>query len=185
MQQEQESQELIILDEGAICSCRGLCKNNKAKATGTAKANAKAKQKQTQKQKAKAKVKTKVKRKSKSKRTRKRKSTSKSRKVNVQQGRTGDPTHQPQQDDRERPCRAGILQVGPPPNLAPASLAQPQAGPPPNLAPASLAQPQTQLVFWRTTTGFSLVWDGAPPAMERAVTCDSLNSSLCACTQVL
>jgi len=54
-----------------------------------------------------------------------RKSTRMCKKVNVQQGRTGDPTHQPRQDDRERPCRAGMLQAGPPPNLAPASLAQP------------------------------------------------------------
>jgi len=42
MQQEKESQELIILDEGAICSCRALCENNKAKANVHAKAKAKA-----------------------------------------------------------------------------------------------------------------------------------------------
>ena len=75
MEQEQESQELIILDEGAICSCRGLKAIIKAKV------------------KVQVKVKAKAKRKSKSKRTRKRKSTSMCKKVNVQQGRTGDPTH--------------------------------------------------------------------------------------------
>jgi len=78
------------------------------------------------KRKAKAKAKAKAKRKSKSKRTRKRKSTNMCKKVNVQQGRTGDPTHHPRQDDRERPCRAGMLQAGPPPNLAPAQPLQTQ-----------------------------------------------------------
>ena len=63
--------------------------------------------------------------KSKSKRTRKRKSTSMCKKVNIQQDRTGDPTNQTRQDDRERSCRAGMLQAGPLPNLAPTSLAQP------------------------------------------------------------
>ena len=70
---------------------------------------------------------------------------------------TPNPTHQPRQDDRERPCHAGMLQAGPPPNLAPASLAQPL---------------QTQFFFQHTTA-----W--------RVVTCDFLNSGLCACTQFL